>query len=110
MTFKDVAHLYLGCECLCELPDLEVPQRLKIDCVVLLNADFFKNPKPILRPLSSMTDSEKDDFEYYSMELMIGGYNQVERNSFKTKWYLDKGFDLFGLIASGEAIDATTLK
>lgn len=61
--------------------------------------------KPILRPLSDMTEDEKEkwdnmrleDFEY-STELLAAN---------ETLYLLKQGFDLFGLIESGLAIDKT---
>ena len=59
----------------------------------------------LLRPLSDMTEEERcevstlvppDESPYW-----------VKNIAEVTKWYLDRGFDLFGLIEAGLAIDKT---
>lgn len=80
--------------------------------------------KPILRPLSSMT--EEDLIEIYKLD--IDGQNakfdsDVADNRYMRncamlqlkeyeaiRFMLSKGFDLFGLIDSGLAVNAETLK
>ncbi len=140
---KDVLHLYLGCEVqtkirretskgqpmrklkgrLCDF-DLLVPncvgihledEKYDTDTTSLPISDI----KPILRPLSDMTDKEIKDIQ----KLTLLSYNGCHTDSWvktntkywlyeaqRTKYLLKQGFDLFGLIESGQAIDKTTLK
>lgn len=64
------------------------------------------NFKPILRPLSDMTNEDEEatglnaTYEY--------GHHTFTPSEFI--YFLSKGFDLFGLIESGLAIDATKIK
>ena len=61
--------------------------------------------KLILRPLSDMTEEEKNEY------LLIGtdSSTRFEHNARRTQYLLSKGFDLFGLIDAGLAIDKTKL-
>lgn len=73
--------------------------------------------KPILYPLSAMTDEQKQRRD----EFGTIGWNSVEkqteniqlavqlRQSHEVAYLLSQHFDLFGLIKSGQAIDATTI-
>lgn len=56
--------------------------------------------KPILRPLSSMTEEEQE--EYNKRKQRKGFMAQVHADN--TLWLLSRGFDLFGLIDKGLAI------
>lgn len=157
-TFKEVAHLYLGCLLL--MPSKYEGQK---DGIYEWTAkksldDYWQkhygkgNWKPILRPLSSICEQElieaikefslidlsdcefiseidKDDNTFYINAMHKGGvwdsmmYNGVvlkmmnQGGDFDTMnpqsdWFLfllSKQFDLFNLIESGQAIDATTL-
>jgi len=75
---------------------------------------YIENVKPILRSLSSLTEEEAteglgyDNLIYKPFKVCN---NFSSRSVFSAKEFvflLSKGFDLFGLIESGEAIDATT--
>lgn len=77
------------------------------------------NIKPFLRPLSSMTEEEAayidDEFSFghvmsnLSNSLKEGSLYQMRvSETFEiTRYLLSKGFDLFGLIEAGLAIDST---
>ncbi len=100
---KDYLHLYLGCK-------VVFNEKLKAVITHKLLADNLvpkEKLKPILRPLSDMTEDEDQEFEYirYKKDLSI-----YEGTAMQTAYLLSKNFDLFGLIESGLAIDATTLK
>ena len=117
-NIKDYLNLYLGCEVMHrnEKGLLEaVSKRMNVWDGFISFGDFgswygMSEIKPILRPLSDMTDEEKNDFELWSFEIMKEDLNQVQRNALKIKWYLYNHFDLFGLIEAGLAIDKTTIK
>jgi hypothetical protein len=131
-NIKDYLHLYLGCECMIgDLnwkpetnlhglapgvdPNYGKPIKSKIDAHVL-NV-FAHKTTLILRPLSDMTDEEMDEV-WYSHEpknVLVMDYknNSMSRKvalcSERTRYLLSKGFDLFGLIDSGLAIDKIKL-
>ena len=126
---KDYLHLYLGCDVqytfkseYSDVVELRIGILESIDrngnCVIThkdkdgkiihaftrLHIGSFK---PILRPLSSMTPKEK--LELSRLNLSEWSADLVKYQAIRTKWYLSKQFDLFGLIEAGLAIDATTL-
>jgi hypothetical protein len=83
-------------------------------------ANSLRDVKPILYPLSAMTEDQKDylQFEIYGS---VGEYFSTavkENKKYTIDWrcaaditayLLSQHFDLFGLIESGQAIDATTI-
>lgn len=68
--------------------------------------------KPILRPLRSITDEESDELgrQKHKYDTGHAPSHFVTDWAYKISWALSKGFDIFGLIAAGLAIDSTTLK
>lgn len=69
--------------------------------------------KLLLRPLSSMTEEEAEEIWYMAEPKHVltttrtGNITvQVALSSERTRWLLSKGFDLFGLIESGDAINS----
>lgn len=133
MEIKHYLHFYIGCEIIyCDKP-------LKIYTLTIseLNtASYTWNVKPILRPLSDMTHDEiiwmfvlratangetvdkkcrRTSLEKTFMQIefkdLSSFYQDIKTlypNQFN--FLISKGFDLFGLIESGLAIDKTTLK
>ena len=97
--FKDVAHLYLGCD-MGTVEDGVVyslaPIQLSVETMEC---------RPILRRLKSMSEEEKT--EYNKMKQRKGYMAQIHAEN--TLWLLSKHFDLFGLIESGQAISSPTL-
>lgn len=67
--------------------------------------------KPILRDLKSMTESEQRE-EYLLTRFCEGDRDVLGRQGMARgfQYLLSRGFDLFGLIKSGQAIDQATLK
>lgn len=107
MDIKTLA-LYLGCQAQLNFSDEPDAYEVTIDCAALKRLEDFPDEtslRPILRPLSSMTEDEKK-IKYLHMkskEAWIGKEDKEETlESFM--WMLSKGFDLFGLIKKGEAI------
>lgn len=137
---KDYLHLYLGCEiefgykekkyrgwlrgksdktgweCERRSPSIFAP-------LLYVKAELIK---PILRPLSDMTEeeyNEKESFVHkfsgkdigadgkgvYSNPYMVRSFF-CKLEAEKVNYLLSKQFDLFGLIEAGIAIDKTTLK
>lgn len=95
---EDYLHLYLGCECLNSYNQIHT-----------LTVDNFKTlsvwGKPILRSVNDMTINEAIDI-FSTLDIGISG--AFTPTQFKK--LLSKHFDLFGLLESGFAIDAKTLK
>jgi hypothetical protein len=141
---KDVLHLYLGSPC--HVGDSEDIEYIRIVSEGSFCANtrtlsdgrqmplWFKNShcKPILRPLSSMTEAEVKHIGCITMpdvepsqsdiDCVIDGVVKDGLNAFDfsdleplkifelTAYLLKQSFDLFGLIESGQAIDATKQK
>lgn len=124
---KDYLHLYLGCEVFIESYSFmngnkreklidkltEVGINGRIDCEKYTPPDG--DVKLVLRPLSDMTEEEKDWLDEH--ENFVNNYKQnaeseliIEWDAEKTSYLLSKHFDLFGLIEAGLAIDKTTIK
>lgn len=124
---KDIMHFYIGCEV-----EIEIYGKLRNCLLDGINKDYyfliipgdkaatsyFKGKysiKPILRPLSDMTDKEAADIFNMDDWLFINQKKGITHLDFALPpqtfiYLLKQGFDLFGLIESGQAIDATTLK
>lgn len=140
---KDYLHLYLGCEiigtyrdasgskgyltgitnggCDCEIQFI-LEDGINVEEEPYIND--IAQVKPILRPLSDMTEDEENEIEGE-----YGSYGLGEKhlcNALKNHdlryvkkldeafglihYLLSKSFDIFGLIEAGLAIDASTLK
>ena len=116
---KDYLHLYLGCKVEYGYEETKRIGTLvgKDDLVgwqvntykVLAPYQYVRDEliKPILRPLSDMTEDEKNNL---SWEWKVDyDFKPIFRPD-QFLFLLSKNFDLFGLIESGLAIDITTLK
>jgi hypothetical protein len=79
-----------------------------------LDPNKFEYIKLHLRPLSDMTDTELQSMHDQTIESKIDSEEsttfEFRPDIFDIPKLLKMGFDLFGLIESGQAIDATTLK
>lgn len=133
MELKEVLHLYLGCE-VTDGEDVMTLTSVGLYGYTAANKEcksqgIFKRIKPILRPLSDMTEEEwKSIIMEFSIDV-VNAYNSYTRYGDKPKHVLilenrlntntlkfndgmillRKHFDLFGLIESGQAIDKTTI-
>jgi len=117
--FKDVAHLYLGCD-MYSVPQsneyfIEKLTGVHSDMAISVNGNLDYpeyDSKPILRPLSDMTDEECNSYNKIQLTCYSAFpfKDQCIQEALKVKFLLSLGFDLFGLIESNEAIDKTTLK
>lgn len=138
MNIKDYLHLYLGCQVIGTYNDASGSKGYLTgvtnggyDCEIQfiledgINVEEepqyneVKDVKPILRPLSDMTE---DEVEFIGIELKAGTMNAEFIRTSKYCWtlvhtepevfrfLLSNHFDLFGLIDAGLAIDKTTLK
>lgn len=65
--------------------------------------------KPILRPLSSMTDDKKKEMmkQRHKYDSGFEWSNQITDMAYRMDWCIKQGFDLFGLIEAGLAVDKT---
>lgn len=125
-TLENILHLYLGCDVKHDNGDI-----LKLHGIVgrevhLVDSDYYDissidHITPILRPLDSMTEEEADficDTYYFGsidfdVDKKVFSSNIAKRLSHQMPvavYLLSKSFDLFGLIDSGLAIDATKLE
>lgn len=137
---KDYLHLYLGCECVFEdcrnEGDKEHGKLIEIGinmaCIETVNNEdpyiecTPNEIKPILRPLSDITDEEWSEIEEKIHVLfdaqgmgMIRDNFLSDKNNERCGWHLindalielrKRSVDVDGLIESGLAIDKTTLK
>lgn len=135
-TIENILHLYIGCDVKHDNGDVLKLYGIVGSEVHLVYSDYYDissidHITPILRHLDSMTEEEaitlydemfpdvqrRDDFKakiiidqvtrtgvYYEGKVSIMDYV----NWFP--WLLSKSFDLFGLIDSGLALDATKLE
>ena len=67
---------------------------------------YSNNYKPYLFPLSSMTEEQKEEYQYITERWM---YDSSYSISDSTDWLNKNHFDYRGLIEKGLAIDATGL-
>lgn len=111
----DYLHFYLGQECKWRvLSDSDEEWTKSNVDLKMLDVLYDRQPfeiKPILRPLSNMTQEEFRDTELSSHPKF---WTALPTDEYHMKlssvvYMLKKGFDLFGLIESGLAIDKTTL-
>lgn len=119
---KPYLHYLIGCNCKVtkqyiydNAGKIELP--VKNLTLVLDNELFYKTSqgliefKPVLRPISDMTDKEKFDLEVYQhscfKKLRAGAHYNTHKTALVTKWYLDNHFDIFDLIGQGLADDET---
>lgn len=109
MQLKDCIHFYLGAKA------KRFPEGA-IVYITLWQLEQFDlqhcQLMPILRRLESMTGEECDKYNRISDSLfsLAEGVNQVRQASAAISYLINLGFDLFGLIESGEALDAETIK
>lgn len=111
MDAKTLA-LYLGCE-------TNVGKLVGIterNCLIEFRSQArivrldFSEIKLLLRPLSSMTEEESKTYRELHDKLFEDGCLNGEAWAQLTVHLLSKGFDLFGLIEKGDALDATKVE
>jgi len=135
---SDYLHLYLGCDLYIHEQG-ETPFKSKFEAIDVTGRPIakeydhhilwkFDEVKPILRPLSDMTEDEFNEIKLEFSVDILNAYispatyhdrpwhvivleNRLQTNTLKFNdgmILLRKHFDLFGLIESGLAIDKTT--
>lgn len=114
---KDYLHLYLGSEFLSDYPTNPTSPQILTghtfeQIVHCTNDGLCWNPKYIkllLRPLSDMTEEERTTVIDINVQMLkqnsLTGSMKYDGHS--CAYLLSKGFDLFGLIEAGLAIDKT---
>lgn len=127
MELKDVLHFYFGCECkssegsmIYRLSQVDLKHRPLFYDGHGNTIDLCGDFKPILRPLSDMTEDEESEIEGEWGSYGMGGNHLCNALKDRTKYVKDihempglflyllsRHFDLFGLIESGLAIDKT---
>lgn len=119
IKWEDVAHLYIGCEVFVFTDEAITDGFLKKYLKdypsgvynPIMTIDKFKHfiysgYKPILRPMSDMTEEERG----WYLIINNANHSKEQCDANNTAWLLQKHFDLFDLIKSGQAIDKTTIK
>lgn len=122
MNLKDYLHLYIGAGYRRKwLPYTirEKKYRKKIATITHsslyglykeLDKPQYWEIKIILRPLSSITQEEYEIWDgQFSGEPLTGTSVLIGQEAARTNYLHQKGFDLYGLIPAGLAIDATSL-
>ncbi len=112
----------MGCDSIIHWPNPEYTENGTVHKITsnTLHELLIEYPEakcqPILRPISSMTEEEHEAYEMYYMSLEAQREEdhhsicEVEIAANTTQWLLSKGFDLFGLIDAGLAIDINQQK
>jgi hypothetical protein len=117
IKFKDVAHLYLNVEC--QTPeDIQRIKAVYFDSTPVFYdtvKDYeYDEIKPLLRPLSDMTEEErvwfKDEVLPLGKKHDMAYFQDIRDAANIINRLRNKGFDCDGLIESGEAIDKTKHK
>lgn len=114
---KEYMNLYLGCRVYGEdygarlvvvglLGNDQQKYRILKSAMSITDDFDFDKHKLILRQTIDMTDTEKKEYN----SLFNSSIPLTIVDAIRTKYLLSKHFDLFGLIESGLAIDAKTLK
>jgi hypothetical protein len=134
-TFKEFAHLYIGCEVQTNIRKTQGQGKPSIKLKgKLMEVDLFKEStfgillenetdkthycylgvdefKPLLRLLKDATQIEHQEYaDFFSVRYLFDNDNELTQHAFATTFLLSKSFDLFNLIPSGLALDATTIK
>lgn len=111
LTAADLA-LYIGCEVVVygETDHKQFVRVCRIDDEYISLPIGVFMVKPILRPLSDMTDAEKNNQIWDTIPEYTDFQGLVKHISPVFLWLISQHFDLFGWIEAGLAIDKTKLK
>jgi hypothetical protein len=109
--FEDVAGMYLGCTGMAQFEDYtgEIETVIGIckdELTTNKDAILITSFKPILRPLSSMTEDEAREMGFAGMQIGLLAYPEIEMfmTAKQFKESLSKHFDLFNLHENNECI------
>lgn len=75
-----------------------------------LNLAIESGWKPVLRPLSDITEEEMNEYSDLAYHYQHEYLRLIFHDGSQFKYLLSKRFDLFSLIESGLAIDGTKMK
>lgn len=108
---KSYLHLYVGTSCQFKIKNtgrMFTRELEASDIDHFFKEEFYIFAKPILRPLSDITHEEMGHIVDMASIMLVPSY-ELDRISAaqETKYLLDRGFDLFGLIDDELAIDRT---
>ena len=112
IKFKDVAHLYVGCqvECINEKSNSDNEYFGLFANLTHYTMSMYLNDKwkPILRHLSDMTEEEQTTL-YGHWRIIKNPFHEIQLEAKQIVWLLSKHFDLFELIESNQALDLTKI-
>lgn len=98
MKFRDVINFYLGCDCV--LPDGSTytlqPSHLPSNWKTV-----DTNHKPLLLSLEDLTNEHRTELQHLTV---FGDWPEISK---QFHYLTSKGYDVFGLIESGQAIRKT---
>ncbi len=105
---EDYLHLYYHCLGQLQMPNniIKFYERNVGSLIQDFIPEVHKNIKPILRPLTDMTEHEKEGLNGLEAN---GHRSDLRLNAKITLYLISLEFDLFDLIESGLAIDKTKL-
>lgn len=124
MELKDVIHYYIGCRCFNTwFPEghEEYDRNWKLEgyradsikpyCLGTFSHDTWTDSiKPILRRVNDITEEENDELQPLVGVSEVNGCIIKHDTAATFNWGIKKGFDLFGLIDAGLAVDAKLIK
>lgn len=113
MEFREIAHLYIGCQTTEGKLIAVTPWTAYVEINHELQSVPLEDLVPVLRHLDSLTEDEKKTIESLGSDPAIEFFYERGKCLKHTWWMkskgilylLKKGFDLFGLIESGEAVN-----
>ena len=111
---EDYLHLYYGTECMfgVTVPGQEMKMYKDIIGARIIHNINAKlgDCKPILRPMNDMSNDEALECSIQQAKIREVPYPELSDWAYRVDWMLKKGFDLFGLIDEGLAVNACELK
>lgn len=114
--FKDVAHLYLPFLAIVDDRSYMVHGFTQSEDMFQVDIDEqdtdwwnTENFKPVLKSLSDWSDEEEKEYNKIYDEHSPTFCGDQYLATKQVTWMLIKGFDLFGLIESGQAVDVKSL-
>lgn len=118
MKFKDVAMHYIGCEMYSQFNEQTWTLTASSYYGEVSNQNPFTESKPILRKLEDMTEEDANHLGYLGAKgfrgmvslWFDGDFGKMEFSAKDFHYLCQRGYDLFGLIDLGEAIDYKTVK
>jgi hypothetical protein len=115
MNIQEYLKYYLGTEVKCEVGKLDNTMESIITSIEVahLHRNVYDYRKPLLRPLSDMSEEEARECGFKGTGYIhdrfrnMGDSNAIGFQPKDFHNFLSRGFDIFGLIEKGLALDAT---